>query len=292
MNGIIKQRENGHWGFFVNGKMMASSGKSQEKLIETVKKKFGDVNFINTDSVEMEIPKSEFSVAERFDFISEFVRLVARGVIPSLVVTGSGGLGKTHTIIETLKAAGKIELGIGDADGDFVMMKGYATPRGLYEALYDYNGKIIVFDDCDSVHKDAIAANLMKAALDSNGKRVISWGSSSSKDDTYPTRFEFIGKVIFISNLSLDKFPQALLSRSMLADITLNTEEKIERIAQVFESETAHEMDDKIEVIEFIRKNATKFKDLNIRSAFNALKMKVAIGDNWERMALYSATLN
>jgi hypothetical protein len=287
---VIKYLENRKiWVYEVNGKILKRS-VSKEKLEEMVAKEFGHT--VTNDTVKMTIPKSEFSVKERFEFIEEFTKLVARGIIPSLIVTGSGGLGKTHTVTETLKKIGKVEDTIGSyEDSDFLIISGYSTPRSLYETLYDHNGKIIIFDDCDSVFKDPTGANLLKAALDSKDKRILSWGSAS-KDDEYPSRFEFIGKVIFISNLSIDKFPQAVLSRSMLADITLNTDEKIERIEQVFMEEKKFSNDDKKEVIAFIRENASKFKDLNIRSAFNAMKMKVAIGDNWQRMALYSATLN
>lgn len=277
------------WVYEVNGKIVKRS-ISKEKLEKMVAKEFGDV--VTGGSAVLEVKKSEFTVAERFAFIEEFTKLVSRGVIPSLVVTGSGGLGKTHTVTETLKAMGKKEDSIGTyGDYDFVVVKGYSTPRFMYETLYNHNGKIVIFDDCDSAFKDPIGANILKAALDSGEKRIVNWGASG-KEDEIPTRFEFTGKVIFISNMSIDKFPQAVLSRSMLADITLNTEEKIERIEQVFAGDKKFEKADKKAVIEFIKRNADKFKDLNIRSAYNAMKMKVAIGDNWERMALYSATLN
>lgn len=278
------------WVYKVNDKIVKRS-ISKEKLEQMVAKEFG---VVTSGTVVFETPKSEFTVKERFEFVEEFTKLVAKGIIPSLVVTGSGGLGKSHTVTESLKAIGKKEDTIGSVDGDFLVIKGYTTPRGMYETLYDNNGKIIIYDDADDAFKDPIGANILKAALDSGDTRVISWGASSAKDDPYPSRFEFTGKVIFISNLSISKFPQAILSRSMLADVTLNTEEKIERIEQVFSGDKNKRFsnDDKNEVIEFIRENASKFKDLNIRSAYNALKMKLALGDNWKRMALYSATLN
>jgi hypothetical protein len=157
--------------------------------------------------------------------------------------------------------------------------------------LFNNNGKIVIFDDCDSAFKDPISANILKGALDSNGKRIITWGAES-RDESIPSRFEFYGKVIFISNLPLDKFPQAILSRSMLVDLTLTDIELVDRIEQVFSEDTDFDMDDKIETLDFIKRNASKFKDLNVRSAFNALKMKVALGEDWERAALYSATVN
>lgn len=244
-----------------------------------------------TTEASIKIAKSEFSVKERFEFIEAYTKLCARGVIPSLILTGSGGIGKTKNVMNTLAALNLVEDSIGEVDGDYIFVKGYSTARNLYTTLYHNNGKIIIFDDCDSAFKDTISSNILKGALDSNGKRVITWGAES-RDESIPSRFEFFGKVIFISNITLSKFPQALLSRSMLVDLTLNDMEMVDRIEQVFAEETEYEDDDKAEALDFIKRNASKFKDLNVRSAFNALKMKVALGENWEKMALYSATVN
>lgn len=256
-----------------------------------VSKTVHDKAVVSTNEAAISIAKSEFSVKERFEFIEEFTRLCARGVIPSLILTGSGGIGKTKNVMKTLDSLHLTEDSIGEADGDFIFVKGYSTARNLYTTLFHNNGKIIIFDDCDTAFKDPISSNILKGALDSNGKRIITWGAES-RDESVPSRFEFFGKVIFISNLPLVKFPQALLSRSMLVDLTLNGEEMVDRIEQVFAEETEYEDDDKVAALDFIKRNAAKFKDLNVRSAFNALKMKVAIGDNWEKMALYSATVN
>lgn len=279
----------GRYSYIVNGKTLATSN-NLKKLEAKILKLGGKLDAVDLDKSKEPV-KSEFSVEERFDFMCKFTKLVARGVIPSLVVTGSGGLGKTHTVLNTLRELGLEEDTIGTMDGDFVFIKGYTTPRNLYTTLFHENGKVIIFDDCDSSFKDPIGANIFKSALDSTERRIITWGAES-KDDDVPSRFEFTGKVIFISNLSIDKFPQAILSRSMLCDITLTAEEKVERIEHVFNELDHIEQEDKKEVIQFIKKNVHKFKDLNIRSAINTLKMKLAIGEDWERVALYSATLN
>jgi len=279
----------GRYSYIVDGKTLATSN-DKKKLEAKIRARGETVEDTGTD-VAIEVKKSDFTVAERFDFMAQFTKLAARGIIPSLIVTGSGGLGKSHTVLNTLRDMGLVEDTIGTMDGDFVFVKGYTTPRNLYTTLFHENGKVIVFDDCDSSFKDPIGANIFKAALDSSERRIISWGAES-KDDEVPSRFEFTGKVIFISNLSIDKFPQAILSRSMLCDLTLTTEEKVERIEQIFAEVDAVESEDKEEVLVFIKENMNKFKDLNIRSAFNSLKMKMALGEGWQRLALYSATLN
>ena len=289
MSQIIFNAKKNKFEGFVNGKVLVRAA-TEAKAKSLLKSKHG-IDASIAGSVPASVKKSEFTVKERFDFIGQFTKLAAKGVIPGLVVTGSGGLGKTHTVLDTLSGMGLKEDTIGEVDGDYVFIKGYTTPRNLYTTLYHNNVKVIVFDDCDSSFKDPIGANIFKAALDSYERRIISWGAES-KDDEVPSRFEFNGKVIFISNMSIEKFPQAILSRSMLVDLTLNLEEKVERIESIFNTEKTFDKEDKVEVMAFIKNNMNKFKDLNIRSAMNTLKMKVAIGEGWERMALYSATIN
>lgn len=244
-------------------------------------------------AIDMPVEKSEFSVEERFHFIETFVKMISKKTLNSLIITGDGGLGKTHTVIETLKKLGKTEVGYGidggDAygDGDFVVIKGFSTAKGLFRSLWEHNGKIIVFDDADSVHKDPVGANILKGALDSSEKRIISWNAEFSANEDMPNRFEFYGRVIFISNLTLTKFPQPLLSRSMKVDLTLNTEEKLDRIEHVF-GEINLSKADKSSVMDFLRSNVEKITDLNVRSALNVLKLQQTIEGDWTRIALYT----
>ena len=236
--------------------------------------------------VEVVEPKVKFTVAERFGFIDQFVSLVGKGRLNSFILTGSGGLGKTHAVLEGLKKKGLKEDTI-DNEGDFVFIRGFSTAKALYRTLWENNGKVIIFDDADSVHKDPIGANILKAALGSEDHRIISWGAEFPEAETLPNRFEFIGRIVFISNLSQNQFPQALLSRSMRVDLTLTTPEKIDRIREVFKS-IKGEVEEKAEVLEFVNKYAEVASDLNIRSALNILKLKRDIGDGWEKLALYN----
>jgi hypothetical protein len=268
----------------INGKVVVRGRETYVK--DVLAKRY---NYVENASVaDTNVKKEYFSVDERFQFIEQFVGLVARKVIPSFIVTGDGGLGKTHTVVNTLKKLGKKELTIGEWEGDFVVVKGYSTAKGLYRTLWENNGKIIIFDDADSTFKDPIGANILKAALESSDKRVISWNAEFSDREELPNRFEFTGRVIFISNLTLAKFPQALISRSMKVDLTLNMEEKIDRIAHVF-NEIKEDSGLKAEVLAFIKKNASQFTDLNVRSALSVIKLAKSVGQNWERIALYSA---
>ena len=99
---------------------------------------------------------SEFNINQRFEFLYQLTNLVVDGVSPSLIVTGEGGLGKTHSVMSVVKDNVN--------ESQFVVFKGYSTARGLYNSLYDNNGKVIIFDDCDSILEDRVALNILKSA--------------------------------------------------------------------------------------------------------------------------------
>jgi hypothetical protein len=264
---------NGKFGAMINGKMIRRSDKKAlEKLIQK-----------NTTAEEVVVP-CKFSVAKRFSFIDKFIQMIGKKSINSLIITGDPGVGKSYSVVQNLKTLGMKEIII-DNPGDFIFIKGYSTPRALYETFYNYNGKIIVLDDADNIYKDQIASNLMKAALDSGEHRIMNWGAKVHDSDL-PTRFEFTGRCIFISNLSINQFPQALLSRSFCVDLTLTVPEKLDRIEMVI-----HNYNGKThEVMEFLRENANSIKDLSIRSALSALKLANSTSD-WKDLALYSLTV-
>lgn len=258
---------------------------------------------------------SEFTVEERFNFIERFTKGVANASYLSLVLVGGPGLGKTHVVLQTLKDLGLKEIlpmNIAPAqkggevdeevremllegeplvdEGDFIVIKGFSTPKALYRALYENNGKIIVIDDADGAFKDPNAANILKGALDSSVPRYISWMTEKKGDDDLPNRFEFTGRIIFISNLEMSQFPAAILSRSVHVDLTLTTDEKIERIELIlnkFEDETGHAG----QVLELIKENANRFKELSVRTAMMLMQIRKAEPDDkmFKRMALYHA---
>ena len=45
---------------------------------------------------------STFSINERFNLLNDLAKMVVYDVTPSLIVTGEGGLGKTHEIKEVI----------------------------------------------------------------------------------------------------------------------------------------------------------------------------------------------
>jgi hypothetical protein len=206
--------------------------------------------------------------------------MVIGGVTPSLIVTGEGGLGKTHSVTQSIASTDM-------TSNDYVFFKGYSTARGLYNALYDNNGKLIIFDDCDSVLEDKVALNILKSALDSYEKRTITWMAKMNKNDEYPQQFDFTGRIIFISNKSKESMNDAILSRSLTVDLTMTPNDKIERMSAILASILPeYTLEAKKEALDFL-KTVKDEVSLNMRMLIMVTKMRATYPDNWRDMAKY-----
>jgi hypothetical protein len=244
------------------------------------------------------VAESRFTINQRFGFVADMVKMLSSGEQASVVVTGPGGLGKSFTVTQALKDCGfkdhsvldEYEVGAKVSPRSFVTIKGYSTPKGLYRTLYENKDSVIVFDDCDSVLKDQVSLNLLKAALDSYSRRIISW-RADIKDEDLPTSFEFKGRVVFISNLSSSQLDQAIISRSMAVDLSMSTAQKVERMQFLLESDgfmPEYDMKHKTEALELINQLKDKVKELSLRTLIQVTKIRKAAGDNWKNLAEYT----
>jgi hypothetical protein len=244
--------------------------------------------------------QNRYGINERFSFVEKLVNMVANNIQPSAIITGEGGLGKTYTVTKTLESNGYKDISdLADFDVGavintrkcFTMVKGFSTAKGLYRTLFENNRSIIVFDDCDAVLKDPVALNLLKGALDSYGKRIISW-NADMRDDDLPRSFNFEGRVIFISNMDQDRIDQAIRSRSMMIDLSMSAEQKIDRMEYIANSdEFMPEFDakHKQDALALIRELANEAKEISLRTLISVTKIRSANKD-WKEMATYLLT--
>jgi hypothetical protein len=276
------------------------TGADLEKVVEYhFRKVTGDKktfqNIIGTTTVEQKTEK--FGINERFKFVEQLISMVATGVQPSAVITGEGGLGKTYTVTKTLEKAGFKDISdladfqvgsVVNMRKCFTFVKGYSTPKGLYRTLFENNKGIVVFDDCDAVLKDPISLNLLKSALDSYGKRIISW-NAEMRDEDLPRSFNFEGRVIFISNLDEGKIDQAIRSRSMMIDLAMTSDQKIERMETIAQAEEFMPEYDKsivADAIALIRELKDECKEISLRTLISVSKIRAANAE-WKDLATY-----
>jgi hypothetical protein len=161
----------------------------------------------------------------------------------SLIVYGTGGIGKTFNLEKKLGEYGKIgydpELDLQASEYDYVTITGNTTPTDLYNTMFENQKKLLVFDDCDSLWDDQTMTNLLKGALDTTGNNLIHYGNPKKlPDGTYPPKsFKFGGQCIFISNLpreKLAKFAAPLIdSRSNALDLTMSMDQMLEMLDDI-----------------------------------------------------------
>jgi Cdc6-like AAA superfamily ATPase len=240
----------------------------------------------------------KFGINERFSFVEKLVKMVASGTQASAVITGQGGLGKTYTVMKTLDQVGykdisdlsSFEAGTAmNMSKCYTTVKGYSTAKGMYRTLFENNGGVIVFDDCGAVLKDPVALNILKGALDSYGRRIISW-NADMRDEDLPRSFTFTGKVIFISNMNAENIDQAIRSRSMMIDLSMSSDQKIERmetLAGMEEFMPEFEMAHKLDAIALIKELKDTAKDISLRTLIQVTKIRSADDDSWKEMAEY-----
>jgi len=191
-------------------------------------------------------------------------------------------MGKSHTVLQTMEEMDFQE------DVDFTVIKGYVTPKALYRKLFENAEGIVIFDDTDSILKDDKSLNLLKGALDSYSKRVISWFSESFIEDGLPSSFEFKGQVIFISNLSLTKLNGALRTRAFAVDVSMTKVEKVERMETIVKDIRPDIADEiKLEVLSFIKKNVETADSLSMRTLLKLVNVRITFPDDWKNMSLY-----
>ena len=287
--------KSGNYSAKVGSKTIKSYSKAYVE--RRVKAMVGDVSVAIAAATEKQ---NRFDINTRFGFVEKLVNMVATGVQPSAVITGEGGLGKTYTVTKTLEANGYkdisdlAEFQVGSIINTrkcFTMVKGYSTAKGLYRTLFENNKSIIVFDDCDAVLKDPVALNLLKGALDSYGKRIISW-NADMRDEDLPRSFEFTGRVIFISNMDQEKIDQAIRSRSMMIDLSMSLDQKIDRMEFIAKSdEFLPEYDAKIksDSLSLIREIKADCKEISLRTLIAVCKIR-ASNKEYKDLATYMLT--
>ena len=241
-------------------------------------------------------------IRERFDILTEMTKATVSGDIRAMIVSGPPGVGKSFGVEREIDKACLFDK-LASKRLKAEVVKGSATPIGLYQVLYKFSDEnsVVVFDDCDSILLDDVALNLLKGALDSGKKRKISWLSESSalRREGIPDSFEFKGSVIFITNLKFDKMKSqklrdhldALQSRCHYLDLTLDTmRDKLLRIKQIasdgvlfadydFEPATCDD------IIDFMHTNKDRLREVSLRMALKIADLRQMSMTNWKRLA-------
>lgn len=245
-------------------------------------------------SVDTETDEERYiRIKRRYTTLRRMAVRTAEGDLPSLIVSGPPGLGKSYTVEQVLK---KIK-----APEDYDILSGTISAVGLYILLYEQrNGGVIVLDDCDEVFRDENCLNILKAVLDSSETRVVSYRKRANwmVELDIPQKFNFEGSVVFCTNIDFEAAMRkgsglaphftALIDRSLYLSLTMRSKEDfLTRMRQVGIGEGLLKKcglteEQAVEVMEFVTTNADKFYGLSIRLLMQIAACYVADAEHWK----------
>jgi hypothetical protein len=257
------------------------------------------------------LPEGErVSFNDSLEHLEGLVEGIVKGSFNALFVCGKGGTGKTQTVEDTLA-----KHGLEDGNGYF-KNTGTASASGLYGLLYKYRKNILLFDDSDDALGDQTARNLIKAATDTKRIRKLVWSKKSSgmydpdnepektEDDVdsedgeeptigdtrVPTHFNFEGRIIFISNLPLNKLDPdgALRTRAFVISINPTTEEILDKMSDILmkvklEPGLSLSKKEREEVLDVIRKSKRR-DHASLRTLVRGLNLAASGASNWRKL--------
>lgn len=241
-------------------------------------------------------------IGRRFKILDEMTAAAIRGDCRALIVVGPPGVGKSFGVENQLQRRSLVDV-LSDRPPFYEFVKGAITPIGLYSTLYRNSdaGRVVVFDDCDSIFTDELALNLLKGALDSGKRRRISWNSDSYflRREGIPESFDFKGSVIFITNIDfgnvkskkLQAHLEALNSRCHYLDLTMRTEhDKILRIRQIFNDGDLfrdYDFDDSTghAIIDYVMENKMRLREVSIRMCLKIADLVKITPSGWRELA-------
>ena len=208
---------------------------------------------VNRTKIDVNSLDQDKATSEIFEDLDMLTEVVTKRKVNSLIVTGNAGIGKTHGVLTKLEKSGLKK------ERDYIVLKSKISPLGLYLTLFLHHDKVIVFDDLDDLFNNDDCSAILKACLDSYDVREVSWSSKKMvnvvgvDDETrrriedsareslldgvtdveLPNRFQFKGQIIFISNMSQERFDKAVMSRSVCIDMTLTDKQVFSRMKAV-----------------------------------------------------------
>jgi hypothetical protein len=269
----------------------AGVGKTMTVLVAIAFLKTRGVKQEDIDTLLEEFMKIEDDEAKSLEEAEEEPTEIKETPVPGSVAKVIG-VAKNQPVPKTKKA---VDPSNSDTNCGYVIQSGTCTTAALYEHLWIHRDKLHIFNDFDSVLKDAESVNLLKAALDTYPVRELSKMTKGNSFNSYgmsdkamwdeyemtgkvPNTFKFTGQIIFISNIHEDKFDTAIISRSLHVDVRLSKAETIARMYKLMldimpEVSIEYKQEALFHLEHIVENYTCKFK-LNLRQLIHAINCK------------------
>ena len=283
-------------GVYDRSKMKTRVGRKPASAL-----KMFDLKSMPEDVVSSETDEQiDRKLRDRFDVLEVITNAALNGDINSLIVSGPAGLGKSYTVEKCLEEWDPSER-------NHTVIRGYVKATGLFKTLYQYRqkGKVIVFDDSDSLFLDDSTLAMLKAVCDSTDRRRVSYLAEFNMidEDTatiIPRQFQFDGTIVFISNLDFDAIAdkggklaphlQAMISRSHYIDLAMKTRrDYLIRMKQVIKQGLLKKRGlskaQEKKVVSFIEDNQDYIREFSLRIAIKLGDLVRRDSRSFEKMA-------
>jgi hypothetical protein len=141
-------------------------------------------------------PAALENLKRKLQVIRDWVTGVARGVHSGLYVYGSGGIGKSHAVLEQFD----------QIEAAYKLFNSRMTAKGLFIALRDAPDAVHVLEDMERLTTDRDAQGVLRSALwATQGRdRVVTWTTATGGEES----FTFRGGVILLANRPLAHLPE------------------------------------------------------------------------------------
>ena len=221
--------------------------------------------------------------------LQNFIKFVALGKAPAIILCGPPGMSKTYIVRRTFHFENLVP------GKDFNIEKGSSLSTiSTYDLLFKNRDKILVLDDFDTPLRNVDTVNMLKAITDSYSKRILSFPtertmsrSDGGEESTSPRKFEYRGKLIIITNLKKSEIDRALLSRAPAFEVNFSPKIVLASIDKMMQfMNPAVSMEVKREVLNYIIKLYKKQPSISIdfRSFKNSVDARVGNPLYWEDM--------
>lgn len=198
-------------------------------------------------------------ISKQMHIYKDYLTMLTKNQVHSILCYSKAGLGKTYTTIKILKKLKE----------KYSYVSGITTTMALYKELYDTNGEILIIDDIETMFKDDKTINILKSALwEVDGKRIISYKTTSKTLGDYPNTFEYTGKIVILANElkgKKDESFKALMSRCLKFELKYTLQEIKKMSEDIINQKNDLTKEQKEKIIHIMKEEISSYHSFNFR---------------------------
>ncbi len=214
--------------------------------------------------------------------MEKYIEMVCGGFANFCIVVSAGGWAKTWSSQAILKKKKE----------DYAYLNSFTSPLELYNFLYDNSkDKVILIDDTEGIWENKSIISILKNATEMNGKRNISWNSTTSKMGNRTNTCSFTSRIILLTNQlpNIEKNPHidALINRAFLCRLKFSYREKMDIIKEVSNREYQNlKAEERQMIYAFIERNTSEAtNELSIRTLIKCYHFYLFNKQLWKELA-------